>query len=65
MDISSQDLTSPQQQRWKRCPAPFLNPDVDSVIFQQIDIDSYTSEPVRGKCINVLNRIISHVFQYV
>lgn len=48
MDISSQDLTSPQQQRWKRCPAPFLNPDVDSVIFQQIDIDSYTSEPVRG-----------------
>ena len=37
------------ESRWSRPPVPPINPQLDLIIFQQIDIDSYISNPVRGK----------------
>lgn len=36
-DLFSADLNP----RWRRPPAPALNPSTDTLVFQQIDLDHY------------------------
>ena len=42
------DMCPSQQKRWSRPSSPLLNSLQDTIIFQQIDIDSYVGEPVQG-----------------
>ena len=49
---SSGSGSSSQEKRWPRPPAPSLNPLTDSVVFQQIDIDSYIGDPIQGDVYN-------------
>lgn len=37
-----------ENQKWSRPCMPFLDPDVDAVVFQQIDVDHYTGQPMPG-----------------
>jgi DNA polymerase delta subunit 1 len=35
-------------QKWSRPCMPFLDPDHDAVVFQQIDVDHYNGQPMAG-----------------
>lgn len=58
MDLESMEVDAPavgdgpenQQtsQKWARPDLPPINPRTDAVVFQQIDVDHYTGQPMPG-----------------
>ena len=47
-EAESMDEENSQEKRWKRPPPPSLNPLIDTIVFQQLDIGSYVGEPMQG-----------------
>lgn len=50
MDVAVGDGPENQQtsQKWARPDLPVFNPKTDPVIFQQLDVDHYTGQPLSG-----------------
>ena len=47
-EAESMDVENSQEKHWKRPPPPSLNPLTDTIVFQQLDIESYVGEPMQG-----------------
>lgn len=56
-EAEAMELVNSQETRWQRPPPPLINPRRDSIIFQQIDIESYTAEAMAGTVSNIIIRI--------
>ena len=54
-EAEAMELVNSQETRWQRPPPPLINPRRDSIIFQQIDIESYTAEAMAGTVSNINN----------
>lgn len=50
VDVALGDGPENQQtsQKWARPNLPTINPKTDPVIFQQLDVDHYTGQPLPG-----------------
>lgn len=53
-------ISSSQEKRWSRPSVPSINPSTDSIVFQQIDIDSYSGQPLEGNVTGII-----HVHEYL